>query len=213
MGLTLVPPTGVNPPILEELLLPDFKTDLRIDGTSEDALCVLMLAAARRYFEGRDGTLGRSFLTQTWDWTLDCWPGSTVATQNWPYPYTPAYVAKPLLVPLPPLQSVTSIKVRDSAGVVTTLDPSTYLVDIISEPGRITSTAGWWSQVTPGLLSPITIRFVAGYGMRVAQIPEPLRMALLATAGEMYTNRDTGATTVPPWVERLVASYRVLTAA
>src|SRR5262249_18510899 len=148
MGLTLVPPAATNPPNLDELLLPDFKADLRIDGTSEDSLLLTMLAAARRHLEGREGTLGRAFLTQTWDWTLDCWPV---------YP-------SPLAVPLAPLQSVTSIKVRDSAGTVTTLDPATYYVDVTTEPGRILPTTGWWSSccypvaTLPGLLSPITVR-------------------------------------------------------
>src|SRR5262245_4977660 len=113
MGLTLVPPTGPNPPNLDALLLPDFKADLRIDGTSEDALLLTMLAAARRSLEGREGTLGRALLTQTWDWTLDAWPSCP----------------EPLAVPLAPLQSVTSIKLRDSAGAVTTVDPTTYQVD------------------------------------------------------------------------------------
>src|SRR5262252_3744908 len=200
MSLTLVPPVTANPPILEELLLPDFKADLRIDGTSEDALLVLMLAAARRYFEGRDGMLGRAFLTSTWDWSLDMWPPT----------------GQLFLVPLSPLQSVQSISVRDAAGGVTTLDPTTYQVDTRSEPGRIAPKAGTWWPIPPwptptmlGVLAAITIRFTAGYGTRAIDIPEPLRMALLATAGEFYTNRDTGALTVPPWVDRLVASYRI----
>ena len=86
---------------------------LRIDSTFEDALIAGYRLPRCRNLEGRDGWLGRAFLTQTWDWTFDCFPQGQYA----------------LYVPLPPLQSVTSITVRGSDGVATVWSPASYQID------------------------------------------------------------------------------------
>jgi uncharacterized phiE125 gp8 family phage protein len=109
---------------------------------------------------------------------------------------------------------VASITTRDASGVLTTWDPTKYQVDTRAEPGRIfpLGSTGWWPALAPGVLAPITIRFVAGYGVRALDIPEPLRLGLLAIAGQFYSSRDT-AGPVPTWIEQLIAPYRMTAAA
>jgi uncharacterized phiE125 gp8 family phage protein len=183
-------------PILEEMLLPDAKAFLRIDSTAEDALLVSLLGAARTYIEGRDGVANRALLTQTWDWTLDSFP-----------------YCQPLRVPLPPLQSVTSITVRGIDGVPAVWSSTAYEVDIADPllPGRILPVFGGTWPVVGYVLSPITIRFVAGYGTRVQDLPHSLRLALLGLMGSFYTNRDVAAPP-PNWVAATLDAYSVMAA-
>jgi uncharacterized phiE125 gp8 family phage protein len=195
VALTLVPLTPAGP-ILEELLLPDAKALLRIDSTAEDALLVPFLGAARSYVEGRDGIANRALLTQTWDWSLDGFPCAGL-----------------LRVPLPPLQSVTSITVRGPDEVPVLWPATAYQVDRADGllPGRILPVYGGTWPLTGYSLSPITIRFVAGYGVTLDTVPQPLRLALLGLVAAFYTNRDVDAPP-PRWVDAMLAPYRLLAA-
>lgn len=191
MSLTLVP---APPPaaMLEELLLPDAKANLRVDGTAEDAFIVQCLAAARTHVEGRDGVANRCLLTQTWDWSLPCWP-----------------VYGPVHPPLAPLQSITSISVRDPTGVLAVWPSTNYEVDLGDGLGSIQPVVGKTWPPAAHTLAPIAIRFVAGYGARPELIPASLRQALLGMAGEFYTHRDLAAA-APAWIDRLLWPYRLV---
>jgi uncharacterized phiE125 gp8 family phage protein len=191
MSLTLVP-AAPPAPVLEELLLPDAKANLRVDTTYEDAFIVQCLAAARTHVEGRDGVANRCLLTQTWDWTLPWWP-----------------VYGPVHPPLAPLQSVTSITVRSPAGVEAVWPSTSYEVDLGDGLGSIQPLMGsTWPPAAP-TLAPIKVRFVAGYGARLDLIPASLRQALLGLAGEFYTHRDLAAP-APTWIDRLLWPYRLV---
>ena len=198
MALTLVPPTPAGP-ILEELLLPDVKAHLRIDGTLEDALLVGYGAAARRWLEGRDGWLNRAFLTQSWEWTLDAFP------------------AGELRLPLAPLRSVTAITYRAPDGSLATLAPAAYEVDAKSEPGRLRPAVGTCWPSTSETMHAVAIVFEAGYGTTLEALPQPIRLALIGIMSDYYEHRaeatlfGVSATNAgqPAWVEALLASYRV----
>jgi len=195
VALKLVPPTATPAPVLEELLLPDAKAMLRVDGSEDDALLIQMLGAARSYIEGRDGNANRALLTQTWDWTLERFPSG----------------GYPLGVPLPPLQSVTSITVRGPDEVETVWPTNQYQVDGVGDtllPGRIAPVYGGSWPVTGYSLSPIRIRFVAGYGATLEALPQPLRLALLGLVGNFYANRDADGPP-PRWVDAMLAPYRI----
>jgi uncharacterized phiE125 gp8 family phage protein len=190
--LTLVASTPPAP-VLEELLLPGFKAYLRVDGAEEDAVLSGMLGAARYYLEGRDGVTHCALLTQTWDWAFDRFPSG-----------------QPLVVPLPPLQSITSIKVRDAANVETTWAAQNYQVDL-GDPtscGRIVPVAGAAWPVPGTMLSPITVRFVAGYGSRADALPDAVKYILYGLAASYYTQRDVAAP-APVWIDRLLDQFRV----
>jgi len=196
MALTLF--TG---PTADPVSLADIRAHLRIDHTLDDEALLAYLNAARLELEGKDGWLNRAFITQTWDWRLDAFPCS--ASRD----YLAAY---DFVVPLPPLQSVTSIKYIDPAGTEQTLASTEYDVDAKSEPGRIRPAYGkTWPSIRY-VPNAVTVRFIAGYGAGTAAIPGPIRLALIGRTGDFYTNRDTQAP-VPAWIEALLASYRVWT--
>lgn len=170
MSLTLI-----TPPVLEPLTLVEAKDHLRVDGTTEDSVIEPLIEAVRQHIEGRDGWLGRVLLTQTWEWRLDRFPSGADAA---------------LRVPLPPLQSVTSIQYTDTAGAVQTWSATLYTVDTKSEPARIVPVFGEAYPSTQAVIDAVTVTFVAGYGVNPQDVPATIRSALLLLIGDLYKNRE-----------------------
>ena len=181
----------VTAPSAEPVSLIEAKAHLRVDIADDDTLITALIVAARKWC---DEYTGRQFVTATWDWFLDGFCQSFV-------------------VPIPPLQSVTSIKYLDTAGVEQTLDAGTYRVDAVSEPGRIALDYGkTWPSTYP-VINAVTVRFVAGYGAAGA-VPEPIKQAMLILIGELYEQREeslvgTIQSSVPFGVRALLTPYKV----
>jgi uncharacterized phiE125 gp8 family phage protein len=136
----------VTGPAREPIHLAEAKLHLKVEHNADDSLILASIKAARQYAE--DFT-ARQLVTATYDLMLDCFPCS-----SW---------ICPIEVPRPPLQSVVSITYIDNAGAAQTLDPSKYIVDTTTEPGRI---ALAWSQSWPSTrttINAVTIRFIAGH--------------------------------------------------
>lgn len=149
----------ITAPASEPVTLADAKLHLRVDGTDSDTMITALIKAAREYCEGYQN---RALITQTWELVLDAWP-----SENY------------IEVPLPPLQSITSIKYKDAAGVETTWPSENYLVDTDSYVGRIVlaDNCSWPSEALHPV-GAIRIRFIAGYG-DAAKVPEITKQALL----------------------------------
>jgi uncharacterized phiE125 gp8 family phage protein len=137
--------------------------------TAEDTLLASYITAAREY--GEDVTR-RAFATQTLEMYLDSFPSGDIELS------------------MPPLQSVTSVKYKDSAGTETTMTATTeYLVDTDSNIGRLVLPyGGCWPSFTAYPVNPIKIRYVAGY----TTLPSMLKNAILLHIGYMYKYRDSG---------------------
>lgn len=153
----------------EQLTVSDVKLHLRLTSdTTEDALIAALITAARDYCEKYTG---RAFATQTLVAYLDNFPAED-------------YIE----LPMPPLQSVTSIKYKNSAGTETTMTVTTqYIADTDSDVGRIVLPYGVsWPSFTPYPFNPIAITYVAGY----TTLPRQLRQAMLLVIGSMYENRE-----------------------
>jgi uncharacterized phiE125 gp8 family phage protein len=153
----------------EQLTVSDVKLHLRLTSdTTEDALIAALITAARDYCEKYTG---RAFATQTLVAYLDNFPAED-------------YIE----LPMPPLQSVTSIKYKNSAGTETTMTVTTqYIADTDSDVGRIVLPYGVsWPSFAPYPFNPIAITYVAGY----TTLPRQLRQAMLLVIGSMYENRE-----------------------
>lgn len=148
-----------------------------------------LTAAAVAYLDGKDGILGRALVQQTWDLKLDRFPRNRDSGYDVPY-----FVRNAIRVPLPPLQSVTSITYIDPAGDEQTLSDTLYTVDTSSEPGRITPAYGQCWPQTQEVMNAVTVRFVAGYDVDSptdygANVPGPIKSAIKLLVSEMYQNR------------------------
>ncbi len=190
MGLSLV-----TAPTAEPVSLAEAKAHLRVTLSADDALIATYLMAARAAAENYTR---RALALQTFDQTFD-------------YGYPCTHDGRQRLVLLrSPLVSVTSVTYVDTAGVTQTLNPSQYLVDTVGIEGRIEAAYGVTWPAVRDQMAAITVRFVAGY----AQIPEPVRAAILLTLGHLYEHREDvvigpSANELPRGAEALLFPYRV----
>lgn len=170
MRLSLVAAPDGEPIIRTEVI-----AHLRLEAdTEEDMLLDALASAAREYAEA---VTARQILTATWQVTLDRFPRNRT----------------PLELPLPPLQSVTSIKYLDTAGVLQTWASNQYVVDKPQGPramdGRIYPVFGVVYPQTICREDAVTIEFLAGYG-DIADVPLALKQAMLLIVGHWYENRE-----------------------
>ena len=167
--------------------------------TTEDDLLNDIIESARGLVED---ITRRWLLTQTWDYTIDAWPKTNY-----------------IKLPGGNLQSISSVKWKDTDGDETTLVSGTdYLVETNGEDcGRIVLPyAETWPNDTLYPSNPITIRYVAGW-TTAANIPSQIRSAVKLIAADMYVNREGSLLTTyagqkyeeNPTVMRLLNSYRL----
>lgn len=163
-GLTLVAAPTAEP-ITRDLLKPYLRIDA--DDTSQDAVIDDCIASAREYAERYTS---RQLMTATYKLVFDCFP---------------EYVS----FPLPPLQSVTTVKYIDTAGIQQTIDESLYTVDTISEPGLLWPVYGSVWPVTRDDGNVVEIVYKAGYANAEA-IPPMVKQAIRLFAALNYRDRE-----------------------
>lgn len=161
----------ITPPASEPITLVEAKAHLRVDHAYDDAIIQLYLSAARQHIDGYDGWLGRAIMPQTWELALDCFPADGT-----------------IRLPLPPLQSVTSVKYDDVAGDEQTMPPTDYSVDAKSQPGWVVMNSGGWPTTWTGINS-VRITYIAGYAS-AAEVPAAIKAAILLMLGNLYENRS-----------------------
>src|SRR6185503_18271607 len=108
----------ITPPAIEPVTLAGAKLHLKVDTTDDDTLITQLITTARARTEWHTQ---RALNTQSWILWLDCWPPCGI-----------------IEIPLPPLQSVSSVTVYAPDDSTTVLDPATYQVDATSAPARLT---------------------------------------------------------------------------
>lgn len=189
----------ITAPETEPVSLAEARLHLRLDASGDpashpdDDLVTALITAARQSLDGRDGWLGRALITQTWELRLDAFPAG-------------------IRLPLPPLRSVTSIKYDDADGVEQTLATDQYVVTA-DEPAVIVPAYGVTWPSTRAMPEAVRARFVAGYGDAAADVPAPIKAAILLHLGTLYRDRETvnigGGINEMPAYANLLAPYRV----
>jgi len=197
MALKLITSPAIEPVTLEEA-----RVHCKATSAAEDFLLELAIRAAREHAEN---FTGRRFVTQTWDYFLDCFPN------EWANQYGRS--RGEFALPYPPLVSVTSIKYFDEAGVEQTLATSEYQVDASSDPGRIAPAYGKSWPSARAQLNAVTVRFVCGYG-GLASVPFSIKAAILLIVGHLFEhreeNQDFQVHEMPLGSERLLFPLRVM---
>jgi hypothetical protein len=160
-------------------------------NTTGDPVLSTFIAAARAEAETR---ISRQFITATWELYLDSFNREQcqIAETDIERRLINQLIAidGTIQIPLPPLQSITSIKYLDTAGVEQTLAASAYRVDAVSSPGRVTPAYGYsWPDTYP-VSNAVVIRFIAGYGDAAANVPQKIRQWIMAMVGSMNENRE-----------------------
>lgn len=188
----------VTPPAVEPVSLAEAKAHLRVDISDDDTLISGLIVTARQQVETR---LRRAIITQAWDLSLDYFPGrwdwhrhGGHVHQHQGWDPTAAFCHRGVFqLPMPRLQSVTSINYVDTAGVTQTLAPSAYRV-APGTPGRIAPAYGLFWPPTRPEIDAVVIRIVCGYGDTAAAVPECVRRGILLYVGHLYLHREEVAT-------------------
>ncbi len=182
-------------PEVEPVSLAEAKAHLRIDGTDEDILIGSLIVTSRLHIEAE---MGLALVTQGWSWFTDAWPRGASLT-----------------LPLRPVQSIAAVRTYDDAGVATTLSPDAYFLDGAGKPARLVR-QGALAWPKPGrIANGIEIALVAGYGDAAADVPEPIRHAILLLVAHWHEHRsplEVGPLAQPPpdMVEKLLKPYRAM---
>lgn len=171
----------------------DAKAHLRVTSSDEDTLIGTIVEAAVRHVED---VCGRALFTQTWTATFDGFPDGE------------------LVLPRPPVASITSVSYVDEDGATQTLASNAYEKDLGSEPACLWPVYGTTWPATRAQRGSVTVVYVAGVAS-TSSIPKPIRQAILLLVGHLYENREAVnigniVTTMPMAVDALLAPYRMV---
>jgi len=175
----------------------EFSADILTIGHDaiEDTWLNDAIATAREHIED---ITRRALLTQAWYYYLDKFPDKNY-----------------IVIPFGNLQTVSSVKYKDSDGTETTLVENTdYIVETNGEGcGRLVLPYGIsWPSVSLYPSNPIAIEFVCGW-TAAASIPKKIKQAILMICSDLYADRGEkviGQTVVESkTADRLLASSRL----
>ncbi|MFN4057495.1 MAG: hypothetical protein ACK4HW_04860 [Roseinatronobacter sp.] len=140
------------------------------DAVTQDALLIQYLRAALAQVEARTGRAlyARAFVLRLNRWRHD--------------------YAQPLLVA--PVSSLTSVTLRDAAGMETVLPAQSYRLEADTSRPRLVAAGMSLPMIPTG--GGAVIQMTAGFGPDWTDIPADLRQAVLLLAAQFYEARDTG---------------------
>lgn len=184
-------PKLITPPAEEPVSVAEAKAWCRVDGSDEDPVFTRLISAARSHCEH---LTDRAFVTQTLQLTLREWPDDEED-------------AGLITLLRPPVQSVSWIKYMDEAGVQQTWGTSEYQLNLDADPAVIARAPNKsWPAVQDGLLAPIQVQYIAGYGAATA-VPPAAKQMILLLVSHWYENREAVLTgTISKEVELAVRS-------
>lgn len=153
-------------PSEEPVSLAQAQDQCSVDDAEFDMLLGIFIAAARKRAEHETG---RALCTQTRELVLDAFPATCC-------------------LPGSPIQSLSSVKYIDSAGIEQTLAPEDYILDKDSEPGRLVPAYGKaWPSIR-SVPNAVRVRYVCGYGV-AADVPDDIKTWMLLAINTLFENR------------------------
>lgn len=168
----------ITAPAAEPVTLAEAQTQCAVDFSEHNGRLNRLIAAARARCEA---VTGRALITQTWELRLDAWP---YMPHLCPIDRYAIWLGKP------PVQSITSVKYLDTAGVEQTMVSGTDYTSSIADPlTRIVPGYGLsWPMLRADTPDAIKIRFVCGYGDGEEDVPQDLRAGMLMLIDHLFRN-------------------------
>ena len=192
----------------------DQKSFMRVDFSDDDSLIAELIKASQNVIETY---LNRAITTQTLELYLDRLP--FYSDINYPEGTFTApdmeYNSNFIVLPKPPVTSVTHVKYFDDSDTEYTYASSNYYVDTISEQARIVLRQGKsWPTVTQTRnANAYVVKYVAGYG-GASDVPEPIVQAIKLLTTHLYENSEAvtslGVNAIPYTIGAMLQPYRIL---
>lgn len=222
----------ITPPVAEPITLAEAKLHLRLDDDGDsppvhpdDPLIQMLISAAREWCEGY---LGRAAAPQMIELALDSFPSSYLTGSAYfgsgclrsLYNAVVTTSAGAIMLPMPPLSSIISIKYIDENIVEQTLASSAYAVDDFQQPSWLLPASGTSWPATAAVINAVKIRYWAGYDLPGdSPNPNPLPWSIVAAMklvlGHLYENRENSAQfsgnleLIPMGAQALLDGYRI----
>jgi uncharacterized phiE125 gp8 family phage protein len=190
----------VEPPV-PIVTLEDARRHLAELPEEDEAYVAGLILAATTWIDGPTGWLGRALGIQTLEYAMEDF-----------YADADGYIH----LPFSPVLELVSIRVRVGAESFEAIPPAEYEIDA----GGVYPLAGTWPFVS-GRNQRVIIRYRVGCakteGMPavwVANVPEPIRFAILLLVAHWYRNREAvvigqSAVNLPFAVDALLQPYRI----
>jgi uncharacterized phiE125 gp8 family phage protein len=190
--------TLITAPNEEPVTVAEAKLNCRVDGTAEDTLFDIWIAAARGQVEAYTN---RALCTQVWEQRFDAFPASDAFVE----------------LPKAPLQSVQQVSYYDATGTLVAATLADFDVNAPAGPRAMPGSVGpapdkSWPADVQSRPNAARIRFVAGYGAATA-VPKELKEAIHLLVADMYANREAQverALIANPRVKDILDPFRVL---
>jgi len=179
------------------ITLEEAKEHLRVTDTNSDSYIQGLIAMVTEYVEG---VTSRTLITTQYTWTRDEFPR-----------------AQCMLVPKPPLQSISSITYIDTNQSTQTWGSTYYTVDTASVPARICPAYQETWPITLNVPNAVTVTYTAGYGNHLGAVPEGIKHAIKFLVAHYWSNRQESVTAAalvtsvntPKASDWLLARYQV----
>ena len=197
------------------ITLAEAKTHLRLEGSDDDTYLNALISTAQFAVEKYTG---RAITNQTLKLGLD---GLPYADDNKYYPegfFTAPDINRSLgyiVLPRPPLVSVTHLKYYDEDNTAITFATSNYHVDTQTEPGRLVLKRGKTFPSASDLrtANAYEITYVAGYGSSRDDVPTPIKQAIKLLVAHLYENREAvtkdSANAIPYTIMGMLDPYKI----
>jgi len=176
-------------PSKQPLTLSALKSRVRVDFQADDTLLLNYLNGAVARIDGPAG-IGYALMDQEWQWSLDAFPAV-------------------LCLPGAPVTSVTSIQYYDVDGVLQTVPPADYRVDLGGDTARVEAVNGW--PATASRFGAVLVSYRLG-AAESSGVPDDLIDAISLLVAHRYEIRQAAVngvlTLVPLGFDSIVSEYR-----
>jgi len=193
----------------------DQKSFMRVDFSDDDTLIAELIKVAQNMAEEYTG---RAITQQTLQLFLDRLPYYSDEKLREGIYTAPDLnsSADYIVLPKPPVSSITHVKYYDNDGTASTFAASNYYKDTTSNLARVVLKNGssWptLSELRQG--NAYEVQYVAGYGSSASDVPTPIIHAIKLLATHLYENREIvtsmSVNSIPNTVSALLNPYRIL---
>ena len=191
------------------------KSFMRVDFSDDDTLIGELVKSSQNVIETY---INRAITTQTLSLFLDRLPYyRDVKLREGVYTATDInYSADYIVLPKPPVASITHVKYYANDNTASTFAASNYFSDVDSSQARVVLKNGvsWPTLTELRQGNAYEVQYIAGYGNSASDVPTPIIQAIKLLTTHLYENRELvtqmSANTIPYTVGQLLQPYRVI---